>query len=85
MGLLISLFLTIGLPLLIFKKEWFYSSTKWLFKNSLGILRFFVFKVLKPMGWIIYRFIYWLFWLMWELVLFMVRAFGVLFQMLFSR
>lgn len=85
MNLIIGYLLVISIVLFIFKRKWFYSFWRWIFRLCLSLFRFLFTKGLKAIGWFLIRFLYWLVWLIWEFILFCGRAIGALFKLLSAR
>lgn len=85
MNTLISLAIVFAILLFILKGNRRNTGSPWLFTKIGNIMKSIGRKVFKTLSWLIVRIGYWLLWLIWEFILFIGRAFGALFQMLFSR
>ena len=81
MSSLIGLLIAIAIILFIIKRSWFNLLTR----KTLSVMKLIIVKVFKTLSWLLVRIGYWILWLIWEFILFIGRAFGALFQMLFSR
>lgn len=77
----IGLLIAIAITLFIFKRSWFNLFTR----KTLSVMKLVFVKVFMTLAWLFVRIGYWILWLIWEFILFVGRAFGALFQMLFSR